>query len=158
MEKLVFAVMMSMSACAFAQQVALPGIGFRIGDDLAEVKAALHTSDVPEPLAQPLLLPANMHNPNQDKTVLHLRTKGISALFDASNKVQAIRLDAPFAGEVKGVKLGDSAKTVTSKLGDPVSKPATLLTFQIYRYVLDDEAYVAYWINVDGVQAIVVGK
>ena len=97
------------------------------------------------------LLPANVPDPNKGKTVLHLRTKGIWVFFNPTGKVDTIRLDAPFAGDVLGVKLGDTVKQVLKKLGNPIKKPSTaFITMKSYRYALDDSAYVNYDANDDG--------
>jgi|SRR5690348_5934841 len=91
------------------------------------------------------LLPANVPDPNKGKTVLHLRTKGIWVFFNPTGKVDTIRLDAPFAGDVCGVKLGDTVKQVMKKLGS-----TAFITMKSYRYALDDSAYVNYDANDDG--------
>ena len=113
----------------------------------------------PEAMPKSSILPANVPDPNKGKAVLHLRTKGIWAFFSPTGVVETIRLDAPFAGNVLGVKLGDAPKQITEKLGNPIQKPSTaFLTMQSYRYVLDDTAYVNYDANDDGVQIILITK
>ena len=144
---------------AAAQTTALPGLGFKLGDPVATVKAALKTDMEPEPMQRSPILPANVPDLNKGKSALHLRTKGIWAFFDATGAVYSIRLDAPFAGSVLGVKLGDTAKQVTEKLGNPIKKPTTVfLTMQAYQYVLDDTAYATFDTNDDGVQIIFITK
>jgi hypothetical protein len=144
---------------AIAQTTPVPGLGFRLGDDVAAVKAALRTDTNPEAMPKSPLLPSGMPDANRGKTVLHLRTKGIWAFFDSTGTVYTIRLDAPFAGNVLGVKIGDTAQQVTTKLGNPIKKPSTaFLTMQSYQYVIDDSAYVSYDANDDGVQIILITR
>lgn len=142
-----------------AQTAPLPVLGFKLGDDVTTVKAALKTNVEPEPMAKNPLLPANAFDINRGKTVLHLRTKGIWVFFSPTGTVDTIRLDAPFAGDVLGVKLGDTVKHVTEKLGNPIKKPGVaFVTMQSYQYAIDDSAYVNYVANDDGVQIIFITK
>ncbi|MGI4983560.1 MAG: hypothetical protein ACRYGL_09595 [Janthinobacterium lividum] len=145
---------------ASAQSTPLPGVGFKLGDDVATVKEALKTNAETEPMARNPLLPANVPDVNQGKTVLHLRTKGIWVFFNPSGNVQTIRLDAPFGGNVLGVKIGDKVAKISEKLGSPIKKPATvpLLNTQSYQYVIDDSAYVNFLANEDGVQIIFITR
>jgi hypothetical protein len=142
-----------------AQTAPIPGLGFKLGDDVATVKAALRTDTNPESIPRNPLLPSNMPDANRGKTVLHLRTKGIWAFFDSSGGVYTIRLDAPFTGNVLGVKIGDTTQQVMIKLGNPIKKPSTaFLTMQSYQYAIDDSAYASYDINDDEVQIILITK
>jgi len=142
-----------------AQTAPVANLGFKLGDNVAIVKAALGTNAEPESMPKNPRLPANVPNLSKGKTVLHLRTKGIWVFFNATGTVDTIRLDAPFAGDVLGVKLGDTTKQVIKKLGNPIKKPSTaFLTMQSYRYVIDDSAYVNYDTNDDGVQIIFITK
>ena len=143
---------------AFAQQTAVSGVGFKLGDDIQTVKAALKTSIDPEPMERSPALSAAT-DPNKGKTVLHLRTKGIWAFFSPAGKVETIRLDAPYSDAVLGIKLGDSLEKLTARLGAPIKKPwAAFVTMQAYQYVLDDSAYVNFDLNDDGVQYIFLTK
>lgn len=142
----------------FAQTTPLPELGFKLGDDVATVKAALKTNVDAEPIPKNPILPSNVPDINRGKTVLHLRTRGIWVFFNPAGTAETIRLDAPFSGDVLGVKVGEDIKQVTAKLGKPISRPTTLLTMQIYRYVLDDSAYVTFNANDDGVQMIFITK
>ena len=141
-----------------AQTTPVANLGFKVGDDVATVKAALNTTAEPEPMQKSPLLPANVPDINRGKTVRHLRTKGIWVFFDATGTAETIRLDAPFAGDVLGVKLGETTKQVIKKLGDPIKKPGTFGNPQTYRYVIDDAGYVTYDTNDDGVQMIFITK
>lgn len=144
---------------AMAQVSPLPDVGFKLGDDVAAVKTALKTTVDTEPMARNPALPPNALDINKGKTILHLRTKGVWAFFNPSGTVETIRLDAPFAGDVMGIKLGDDVKKLTSKLGNPIKKPyPAFLTMQAYQYALDDSAYVTFDVNDDGVQYIFITR
>jgi hypothetical protein len=142
-----------------AQTAPVAALGFKLGDDVTTVKAALRTNAEPEPMARNPLLPANAPDVNRGKTVLHLRTKGIWVFFNPTGTVDTIRLDAPFGGDVLGVKLGDTTMRVTEKLGNPIKKPSVaFVTMQAYQYAIDDSAYVNYVANDDGVQIILITR
>jgi hypothetical protein len=144
---------------ALAQTAPLPGLGFKLGDDVATVKAALRTDANPEPTPRNPLLPPNVPDINRGKSALHLRTRGIWAFFDATGTVYTVRLDAPFAGNVLGVKLGDPVQQVVQKLGNPIKKPGTaFVTMQSYQYAIDDSAYASFDANDDGVQIILITR
>lgn len=143
---------------AFAQASNLP-FNLMLGDDVATVKAKLNTNTDPEPMPRNPALPAGAFDINKGKTILHLRTKGLWTFFDKDGKLETIRLDAPFDGDVKGVKLGDDDKKLIATLGKPITKPASVfMTMQAYRYVLDDSAYVIFDLGDDGVQYIFINK
>jgi hypothetical protein len=145
------------ASCAAAQQGST-GLNFKLGDDVATVKAALGASGEPEPMARNTALPANM-DPNRGKTFFHLRTKGVWAFFNAQGTLETIRLDAPYAGKVRGIGLGDSAAKLKATLGPPIKKPfAAFITMERYQYVLDDSAYVSFDTNDDGVQNIFINR
>jgi hypothetical protein len=142
-----------------AQTTPIPGLGIKLGDDVAKVKAVLSTDAPLEPMTRSPLLPSNVPDINRGKTVLHLRTKGIWAFFDAGGSLETIRLDAPYTGGVLGVKVGDPAQQVTGRLGNPIKKPSTaFLTMQSYQYALDDTAYVNFDVSDDGVQIILIHR
>lgn len=145
---------------SLAQTVPLPDLGFKLGDDVSTVKAALKTTVETEPMARNAALPPGIPDPNKGKSILHLRTRGVWAFFNASGNVESIRLDAPFVGNVLGIKLGDDANKIKSKLGNPIKKPfpAFFFVMQGYQYVLDDSAYVTFDLNDDGVQVILVTR
>lgn len=123
---------------AAAQQAALPGVPVRLGADIATAKAALGTTLDPEPMAPSRGMPERL-DPNRGKTFLHLRTKGIWVFFGPAGQAETIRLDAPFAGAIKGVKLGDTVKKMKSVLGEP-TKSWDVVTRTAYRYMLDPTA------------------
>jgi hypothetical protein len=142
---------------ASAQSSPVQGLGFKLGDDISTVKDALHTSTEPDELVRNPALPAFVTDPNKGKKELHLRTRGVWVFFNPTGNVDTIRLDAPYAGTVLGIKLGDSLEKVTSTLGKPVKKPPfTLPGQQALIYVLDDSAYARFDVSDDGVQTIFI--
>ncbi|MBP0588367.1 hypothetical protein J8I87_01280 [Paraburkholderia sp. LEh10] len=72
--------------------------------------------------------------------------------------LDTIRVDAPFAGDVLGVKIPDSVDQVTSKLGKPISKVTVPLFVktQTFQYPIDDSAYARPIATGDGVQTIFI--
>jgi len=119
----------------------LPNI--KIGDDVEAVQKALNTTLQPEEMdtAAPTT-PFTIK-----KTQLHLKTRGIWAFF-AKGKLVTIRLDLPFAGNINGIKLGDSAQKIEKTLGAPVKRtPWGNLTG--YAYYFDDVTTTRLMLNKD---------
>lgn len=144
-----------LSAPAFAQLKPAAGLNFKLGDDVAAVKAALHTSIDPDPMES--TLPGGF-NINAGKSTLHLRTRGITVIFK-KDIVESIKIDESFSGSVAGVKLGDSEKTLRSVMGKPVKTPSALGFNRLFLYALDDTAYIRFDVNDnDGVLAIYIQK
>ncbi|MHB1238117.1 MAG: hypothetical protein ACYCY7_11220 [Gallionella sp.] len=144
---------------AFSAEKELVGLKFKLDDDINTVKSALHTDMSPEPMPRNPLLPPTAYDVNKGKTVIHLRSKGIWVFFDPAGKAQTIRLDAPFADTVLGIKLGDNVDKITSTLGKPIKTPWTVfMTMQAYQYAPDDYEYVTFDVNDDGVQYIMITK
>jgi hypothetical protein len=153
----VAALLWLLSGCANAQQGAGSPLNFKIGDDVARVKQALGTNAEPEEMQRTSGLPANM-DPNRGKAFIHLRTRGIWVFF-RNDKLEAIRLDAPYAGQVRGIGIGDPVKKVRATLGPPQIKPWSVGMSQAYRYALNDDAYLIFHVNPDDeVQIIFISK
>src|SRR5512135_3406289 len=118
---------------AFAQTGDLP-FKLTLGDDVAIVKAKLGTNIDPEPMPRNPALPPSAPDMNKGKTTLHLRTKGIWTFFGRDGKLETIRLDAPFAGDVMGVRLGDDDQKLIATVGNPITKPTSAFaTMQAYK-------------------------
>ena len=146
-----------LTASAMAQVTKVPGLSIKIGDEVSAVKAALHTNIEPEPLENSLPVGFGI-NPNAGKTILHLRSKGISVFFK-KEIVESVKFDAPFADSIAGIKLGDSEKALRSVFGKPLKTPTVFGTNQSFLYVLDDAAYIRFDLNeTDGVQTIYIQK
>ena len=82
------------------------------GDTIDQVRSVYHTSAQPEP--------TNSIKPGS--TALHLNDKGIWFFFDQTGKIYTVRVESPFQGSVKGVKIGDSSEMVLKSLGEPTLK------------------------------------
>ena len=153
----VAALLLLVSGCANAQQGTGSPLNFRLGDDVGRVKQALGTNTEPEEMRRTPGLPANV-DPNRGKTFMHLRTRGIWVFF-RNDKLETIRLDAPYAGHVRGIGIGDPVKKVKSTLGPPQVKPWSVGMNQAYRYALNDDAYLIFHVNPDDeVQIIFINK
>ena len=98
-------------------------------------------------------------NIRSGKSVLHLRTKGITVTFNKTDIAESIKIDESFSGSVAGIKLGDSEKTLRSVMGKPVKAPTPMGANQSFLYALDDSAYIRFDVNENnGVQAIYIQK
>jgi len=138
---------------AQAQQKPAPGVGVKLGDDLATVKRVLKIDYEPEPIDSP---PATRRarDPQESRSLYKLRTKGIWIIFTSSGKVDTIRLEAPFSTPIAGISLGDSIGKVISTHGKPLPR-SNMFVPGTYLYTLDDKAYVSYEVdNNDIVQMI----
>ena len=115
----------------------------RFGDTAEQVQKELSTSLEPEemPTTGPQLPYA------VKKMQLRLKTRGIWVFFE-KDKVTEIRLDAPFKGNIAGVKLGDSETKIEKTFGAPVahSKWGQLTG---YSYYFDDVTTVRFMVNAD---------
>lgn len=153
----VFTTVALMSFSAFAQQTLVDGLTFKLGDDVQKVKNALKTDLDPEPLEN--TSPSSFTKMNDGKSSLFLRTKGIRVFFNKKEVVESIKFEAPFAGSISGIKLGDTEKKVREVKGKPIKSPWQFGASQAFLYVLDDTAYIRFDINEnEGVQTIFIQK
>ena len=152
-----------------AQQVKVEGLNFKLGDDVATVKAALHTNVDPEPIygnpnvsvsgSGQTFIGHVSKNPDQGNTVIFLRTKGIRVHFNQKGVAYKITFSAPYEGPIAGIKIGDPETKVRSLMGKPINKPLANMTIFNLQYALDDTAYINFTINTtDGVQTIYINK
>jgi len=121
-------------------------LDIHMGDSVNTVKSVLKTGVDPMPVSRPSTLPANVPDMNAGKTSLHLVDKGIWVFFDQNGRVYTVRVDAPYAGEIKGIRVGDDAGTLRARLGEPLPSmgPVAPPGFQSHRYVLDETRYVRF--------------
>jgi hypothetical protein len=92
---------------------AVPGLRVALGDTIEKVRAVYALRD--QPMVSSCLEPCVM---------LWDRSDGLRFFFKADDKLlYEIRADAPFAGSIVGVRLGDSLDAVTEKLGAPLRAP-----------------------------------
>jgi len=87
-----------------------PPLPITNGDTLEKVKAALGTS-------QETTSYTASHNRGLR---LELLDRGLIIFFDNDRKVYTVRFQAPFAGSVGGVRIGDSRENVVGRLGQPL--------------------------------------
>ena len=142
------------SACiataAQAQQAKTEGLPIKLGDSVSQMQSAFQTSIEPEPYESAV---------NKGGSVLRLRTKGVWTFFNKEGKVQTIRLDAPFKGNVGGVKIGDPLRTLKSVLGESVKKPFKFGLSEAYIYYPDDTFSARFDVNDSGeVETIFISK
>lgn len=96
-----------------------------LGDTIEHVKAVYHITT--EPFASGKSLG------------LHLPLAGIYFFFDPKDKLlNNIRVDAPFAGSVEGVHIGDPLTGIISQLGEPYATPWEFGENKAYAYHIGD--------------------
>jgi len=88
------------------------GLLVKPGDTHDQMKSAYHMPLNPE--APPIGYPSSEYLPQE----------GICFFFDQTGKIYNIRLESPFQGDVKGIKVGDSSETVLKSLGEPTRSAA----------------------------------
>lgn len=84
------------------------GMKVTIGDTYDAISAAYNT------FQRPTLSPWD-----KKSSWLYLKDEGIEFFFDSSNRISSIHFVDPWAGSIRGVKLGDTADRVKSLLGEP---------------------------------------
>jgi hypothetical protein len=114
-----------------------------LGDDVEAVQKSLNTTMEPEEMES--ATPPNSFLPK--KTQLRLKTRGVWVFF-TKGKVTSIRLDVPFAGNIGGIKLGDSSSKIQRVLGAPI-KQIAWANLTNYMYYLDDVTTVRFAVNRD---------
>jgi hypothetical protein len=77
-----------------------------IGDTYDRVKRAYGTFKSPEPF-------------QNEQTQLRFETLGVWFFFDKQGKIYSIRLDRPWSGSVRGIRVADPKSRVEAKLGQP---------------------------------------
>ena len=85
------------------------GMPVVIGDTYKEVKAAYPIAPVPEPIS----------GQYKHSTSVRLEDLGIWFFFDDNKKIYTIRLDQPWHGSVRGIRIGDTKEKIASILGKP---------------------------------------
>jgi hypothetical protein len=99
-----------MTGTVGAQDNKINGLPIKLGDSIEKVKAALGTAIEPEESKSAV---------QSNTKALRLKTRGIWVFFDQEGRTYDIRLDAPFAGDVAGVQIGQSRSLLVEKLGNP---------------------------------------
>jgi hypothetical protein len=119
------------AAPSIAEATNIEGLKISVGDTLGKVQEAYQTTREPEPERS-----AGVKN----ATSLRLKSKGVWFFFD-QDKIYTIRLEAPFAGSVNGLKIGDSEEKMREVLGKPVKVVKPFVSDRAprnYIYHLDD--------------------
>ncbi len=130
--------------------LASSALPFKLGDDVATVKSALQIAADPQPMTSPI-----PSAPPQ--TFLHSIDRGIWAFFNPQGKVIVIRFDAPFAGSISGIKVGDRLEKVTGTLGQPIRPPWIPGDIQPYLYSFNAKSNVCFHVSsTRGVQSIFI--
>jgi hypothetical protein len=113
-----------------AQTADVENMPIRIGDTIERVREAYQTRLEPEPF----------DSIYKGATALRLKTRGVWFFFDRNGRIYTIRLDAPFAGTIKGIRIGDTAAKVLDVLGQPIiPKPPQQSASPGFLYRFDDE-------------------
>lgn len=145
-----FCTLVFLAAVAQAQMPKAEGIPIKIGDTVRDVQKAYSTAMEPESVA--------VGTKKEDQ--LRLKTKGVLVVFDKQGKVTLIRLEAPWRGNLGGVKLGDRRSQVESIFGAPGKKmhpPAVQM--DCYDYFFDDITTTRILFNQDDeVESIILFK
>jgi hypothetical protein len=106
--RLLAALLFALPLLASAQRI--EGLPIKPGDTVEAVQAALQTD----------LKPVESQSATRrGVTALRLQDRGIWVFFDNKGVAYVIRLDAPFAGDVGGVKIGSTRDFLIETLGQP---------------------------------------
>jgi hypothetical protein len=150
---MVAVVVASLAATAsFAQTATMEGLQVAPGDKVDKVKEVYQIQRDPEPTNSATM---------QGATSLRLKGKGIWFFFTAESQIYTIRLDAPFTGRIKGIRVGDSLSKLQDALGTPVRVVKSLdpQAPRGYVYYLDDATTANFQVNAeDKVETVLVGK
>ena len=85
------------------------GMPVSVGDTYDMISAAYKTYQQPEPSPWD----------KQHETWLYLKDQGVEFFFDESSKIKGIHFVDPWAGSIRGVKIGDTIDRMKSLLGEP---------------------------------------
>ncbi len=134
-----------MAGIAIAQDKKIEGLPVSLGDSIEKVKSALETTLEPEESRSAV---------QRNTKALRLKTRGIWVFFDQDGRAYNIRLDAPFAGNVGGVQIGNSRALLVEKLGKPAKVLKDMVMglnkFEPYLYYIDDRTTVRFDFDRDG--------
>ncbi|MCZ0734905.1 hypothetical protein [Phreatobacter sp. AB_2022a] len=97
-----------------AEEVSTEGLPAALGATVAEVQAAFATSAAPATDAE------------WSEPALAFPDRGVRVMFGPDGKAKRIVLDAPFAGSVAKVSIGDSLRSLDRQVGDAAAGPRGL--------------------------------
>ena len=129
---------------ALVERSQIQDLGISIGDTLAKVKERFSTSLEPQPYQS---------DSTQTATLLELADRGLSLFFDHAGKVSTIRLNAPFAGAIGGVRIKDPREALIQARGEPL-RQWKLGAHQAHLYALDGRTRVRYDVRNGTVETI----
>lgn len=142
---LMIVVVMLMTGTVGAQNKSIEGLPIKLGDSIEKVKAALGTAIEPE---------ESKSATQRNTKALRLSAQGIWVFFDQEGRAYTIRLDAPFAGNIAGVQIGDTRALLEEKLGKPAkvmkSTGNDLNQSESYIYYIDGLTAVRFDFDQDG--------
>ena len=131
---------------ARAVSLSVDGLPIHIGDNVQEIQSALHTRMEPEDISTPLPT-------GTTASEIHLKTKGVWVFFSPSGISQTIRLDAPFAGSIGGIKIGNSRTHIINTIGKPAFDLTNLHTridgLTPIQYYLDENTLIRFDFDAD---------
>jgi hypothetical protein len=114
---------------SLAAESSAPGtIEVTVGESLQDLQSALKINQTPSEISS-----ASGH-----ETQLRLPERGLWIFFDSDNRVTQYRFDAPFAGSIHGVKVGDSMAQAQVALGPPAYPVRTVALGQAFVYQQDN--------------------
>ncbi|MDN0077688.1 hypothetical protein QU481_23010 [Crenobacter sp. SG2303] len=143
-EKTILAMVVFGLSLTAKAEVKMYGLPIKIGDSIEEVQKALRTKMEPEPYQSPAAQGANPVK----KLQLRLKTKGVWVIFE-KEKAVTIRVDAPFSGNIDGVKLGDPERKIEKTFGKAV-KQGSLGSSTTYQYYFNDITTTQFVVNNGG--------
>jgi hypothetical protein len=130
---------LALAACATApEHLGLPqGAPVRLGAGVAEVQQTLGTREAPQ------------RGGVMNELYLMLDARGIQIFFDKTDRVRTVRLRAPYAQAVQGIRIGDDAALVLAKMGKPAAQ-ARAEGQTGYTYHPDEITILTYLAGADG--------
>ena len=141
------------AALVSARALDVDQLPIKLGDTYDNVKEAYQTTLEPETLERSAI---------PGSTSLRLKTKGVWFFFDRSGKIYTIRLDAPFAGKVAGIKIGDTTARMMKVLGKPAKTPVPITNMmpRSFIYYPDDTTTVQFQTapNTEDIETIFIVK
>ena len=129
----------ALAACAVSpEQLGLPaGSPVRLGSSVAQTQQALGISTEPT------------RGGVMSELILPLDARGIQVFFDKADRVRTVRLRAPYAQPVMGIRIGDAGSDVLAKLGKPAAQ-ARAEGQTGYTYHPDEITLLTYVVGGDG--------
>lgn len=112
----------------------LKEVRIKLGDTLEQIKSLYPNSPSPQADSSGRI----------GMKAIHLADEGIWISLDNSDKVYAVKLDAPFHGAIAGLKIGDSAEILVKLLGAPSLKIVVPNHPESFTYHLVEDAVVNY--------------